>query len=282
LADKSNQLLLEALSRAVADPGGMPLYGHRKTPGLFSTSAAAKQAAQRCLADGYLRLVGNDTRGRSSRETYAITEKGLSHLLSQTSPKHVLEDLLRALDARQTQIGELVAAAQQWRAGTEELRTSVVKVLEEIVKPADPSARISGPTPSGNGSDAWLAEVVGCLSQRQASGASGDCPLPELYRRACSTSPNLSIGHFHDGLRRLHEQERIYLHPWTGPLYEISEPALALMIGHEIAYYASIRQVLGVSGQRSGVRGQRSEVRGQGSGVRGQGSGMRINGQPAC
>jgi hypothetical protein len=52
---------------------------------------------------------------------------------------------------------------------------------------------------------------------------------------------SLTIGHFHDTLRELHEQEKIYLHPWTGPLYEMAEPAYALLAGHEIAFYASIR-----------------------------------------
>ena len=42
-------------------------------------------------------------------------------------------------------------------------------------------------------------------------------------------------------LRRLHAEERIYLHPWTGPLCELPQPPLALLVGHEIAYYASAR-----------------------------------------
>ena len=62
------------------------------------------------------------------------------------------------------------------------------------------------------------------------------------------TVPAPTIGHFHDSLRRLHEQEKIYLHPWTGPLYEIPEPPYALLVGHEIAYYASIRKADGVAG----------------------------------
>jgi hypothetical protein len=61
-----------------------------------------------------------------------------------------------------------------------------------------------------------------------------------LYRRACQTH-TLSIGQFHDVLRRLHERDQVYLHPWTGPLYAMPEPQVALLVGHEIAYYASIR-----------------------------------------
>jgi len=71
--------------------------------------------------------------------------------------------------------------------------------------------------------------------------ALSDCPLPELYRRLRAESPRLTIGQFHDRLRRMHQDEQIYLHPWTGPLYAIPEPAFALLVGHEIAYYASLR-----------------------------------------
>ncbi len=79
------------------------------------------------------------------------------------------------------------------------------------------------------------------LVEWQASGASEDFPLPELYRRAQPTAPGLSLGGFHDALRRLHEAGRIYLHPWTGPLHALPEPSFALLVGHEIAYYASLR-----------------------------------------
>ena len=85
--------------------------------------------------------------------------------------------------------------------------------------------------------------MLSYLGRRQEAGASEDCPLPELFRHARQSSPGLTIGHFHDGLRRLHERGQVYLHPWTGPLYDLPEPAYALLVGHEIAYYASIRAV---------------------------------------
>src|SRR5260370_507805 len=80
-----------------------------------------------------------------------------------------------------------------------------------------------------------------CSAITKSPAASGDCPLPELFRRLNDSHRDLSIGVFHDGLRQLHEQHRVYLHPWTGPLYELPEPPFALLIGHEIAYYASAR-----------------------------------------
>jgi hypothetical protein len=80
--------------------------------------------------------------------------------------------------------------------------------------------------------------ILDALEQWQATGSNSDCPLPELYRHA---APFLTLGLFHDGLRSLHEQHRIYLHPWTGPMCEIPQPECALLVGHEVAYYASLR-----------------------------------------
>jgi hypothetical protein len=89
--------------------------------------------------------------------------------------------------------------------------------------------------------ESWPGEVLSFLKRRQDQGALGDCPLPDLYGEARRLVPTLTIGQFHDGLRTLHQRAQIYLHPWTGPLYELPEPTLALLAGHEVAYYASFR-----------------------------------------
>ncbi|HXG09042.1 MAG TPA: hypothetical protein VNK04_04570 [Gemmataceae bacterium] len=234
MADKSMPLILTALSRAAADPVGLPLHGTRTAPGLFAATAAGKLAAQRCKEEGYLRVLRTETRGKAALEVCTITEKGLAYLLAQTSPRQVLEDLVRALQSRQAQADELLAVARQMQEGLEALRATAEKVLEQVSRPAS-----VGPAASANGAETWPAAALACLARWEASGASEDCPLPELYRQ---TAASLTIGQFHDGLRRLYEQAQIYLHPWTGPLYEIPEPPYALLIGHEIAYYASLRR----------------------------------------
>jgi hypothetical protein len=239
MADKSTQLVLAALSRAVADPTGVPLHGGKAAPGLFAANATGKQAAQLCKDQGYLRVVQTETRGKTTVELCAVTEKGLAYLLSQVSPKQVLEDFVRTLEARQSQTGELLMIARQMQAGIDALKMTAEKVLQQVQKPATPSA---GPAHSTNGCETWQPAILSLLARWQDAGATEDYPLPELYRQARQQAPSLSIGHFHDGLRRLHDQGQIYLHPWTGPLYDIPEPPYALLIGHEIAYYVSIRR----------------------------------------
>ncbi len=81
---------------------------------------------------------------------------------------------------------------------------------------------------------------MACLAEwAESAGASQDCPLPDLYRRLIAADSALTIGAFHDRLRQLNAARRVYLHPWTGPLYALPEPAMALLVGHEVAYYAS-------------------------------------------
>jgi hypothetical protein len=234
VADKSSQLVLDALSRAATDPTGLPLHGSKSSPGLFPISPPARLAAQRCVEEGLLRVVRTEAKGKSPLQYCAVTEKGLAHLLDQVSPRRVLEDLVRTLETREGQVAELVETARRWQAGLATLKEVTERALRRLEKPPG-----IVPSASGNGSTLCCRQIVACLAAWQGSG---DHPLPELYRRTCETAPALTIGQFHDGLRLLYSQEQLYLHPWTGPLYDLPEPAYALLVGHEIAYYASLRK----------------------------------------
>jgi hypothetical protein len=251
VADKSLQLVLTALSRAAA--AGAPLHGGKAAPGLFPATAAGKQAAQRCRDEGYLHPVAvpAPARTRSAKaERWAITDKGLAYLLTQVSPRPVLEDLVRALEARHGQLAELLALARQSQADVEAMKARAEKVLAHVgagEPPAGPAHRLNALYENfrgaANGQGDTLPQVVlGELSRWAPSGASEDCPLPELFRRLRAQAPGLTLGAFHDALRQLHDAGQVYLHPWTGPLYDVPEPACALLVGHVIAYYASKKE----------------------------------------
>ena len=276
MADKSSQLVLSALSRTFANPAGLPLHSGKATPGLFPNTAAGKQAAQRCLQDGFLRSAAPDSdsdpagyeptagglatttskKAKATPELYRITEKGTAWLLSQASPREVIEDFVRVLEARQTQMGDLLILVRQMQTSFEQLRANAEKVLQYVRQPgalslfknADESQPNYFWQPEANsgaerGDEAidWSALVLDHLAKWQGAG-SEDCPLPELYQQVNGWKPGMSIGRFHDALRQLVETNRIYLHPWTGPMYELPEPAFALLVGHEVAYYASYRK----------------------------------------
>ncbi|MFL5339321.1 MAG: hypothetical protein ACJ8F7_04060 [Gemmataceae bacterium] len=278
MADKSTRLILDALSRAATAPDGLPLFGAKASPGLFPSNAAARAAAQRCKDDGYLQVL--ELADKPARELCGITDKGRTWLLHQVSPRQVLEDFVRVLEDRQKQADDLIAAARRMAASLDSLKTTVEQ-LRPLVQPSangqvhhlhgepngePPSVRtrVSPPhaTTESNslsteqsvsarrnetrvltdgGSPDLATDILAQLEQWHAA-SSGDCPLPELYRGLKTSYPELSIGAFHDGLRELHARNWLYLHPWTGPLYDLPEPPFALLVGHEIAFYASHKE----------------------------------------
>jgi hypothetical protein len=246
VADKSQQLLLTALSRAAA-AAGTPLHGGKSSPGLFPATAAGKQAAQRCRDEGYLLPLG--PAGAKAPERWAITDKGLAYLQAQVSPRPVLEDLVRALEARQGQVEELLALARKAQADVEAMKAAAAKVLAHVTAAEPPAgyphnlnALYQTFRGGANGErDVLPRAVLGELSRWVPSAAPEDCPLPELFRRLQAQEQGVTLGAFHDALRQLHDAGQVHLHPWTGPLYDIPEPAYALLVGHVVAYYASGR-----------------------------------------
>lgn len=243
MADKSTQLILSALARAAAEPSGLPLHAHKNEPGLFPATGTARTAAERARNDGLIRITDDPVRGR---EVCALTEKGMQFLVRNASPRQVLEDFVRALEDRQAAIDTMASNIEAMSTGLQDLRAAVEHVLPRLTEPGHTNGAVR-PRPSTNGdasahrNDGLIADIKARLSEwHAAAGASQDCPLPDLYRRL-ESGVGTTIGRFHDALRQLHDDHQIYLHPWTGPLYALPEPVFALLIGHEVAFYASIR-----------------------------------------
>ena len=222
MADKLTPLLLSALARAATAPAGTPLTGPRAT-GLFPNTAAAKPAMTKAVADGLLTPVAADR--------YAATPAGLDFLARQGDPKQVLDDFVRVLESRETEVAGLVSTAGRL---ADELRG-----LKAVVGRLAPNGK---PTPRPFDPDELADATLARLTDWGLSAAAGqDCPLPDLYRAlACREVPP-TVGQFHDTLRTLHAANKVYLHPWTGPLYALPEPSYALLVGHNVAYYASSR-----------------------------------------
>lgn len=254
MADKLTQQIVEALSKAAADPAGLPLFAARSEPGLFA--GTAKAAAQKCLADKLLRPLRSETKGKTVRELYGPTEAGWEFLLAAVNPKQVLEDFVRVLEERQAAVDDLLATARHMADSLQGLKEAVSRVLpqvcanriaaplrdldrEELFEPIPASPRHNGVAVVAASAAIDLAQLLlERLRDWSASANAGeDCPLPELFAMAGGAS----LGEFHDNLRKLHAAGAIYLHPWTGPLHELPDPACALLVGHGVAYYASVR-----------------------------------------
>ena len=244
MADRSSQLILEALGRAALEPDGVALVANRGETGLFPATAASKALADRCREEGLLRLVRSETQGKNVREICQITEKGMLHLVREVSPKHLLEDFLRVLESRQDEIDSLAGTLGRMQESLGGMRSILAQVLPRMSPNSAPPVPTNAPTPTAlarTRADTLISTVKSQLAEWHATaGASQDCPLPQLYRCVHAVSAP-SVGEFHDILRLLHADNQVWLHPWTGPLYAMPEPAMALLVGHEIAYYGSLR-----------------------------------------
>jgi len=238
MADKSTQLMIDALSRAAVDPQGVALFGSKTEPGLFPPTTSAKIAAQRCVEEGYLSVLRHESRGKATREVCVLTDKGMSYLVRQGCPRQVVEDFLRTLELRETHVGQLVQQATQMADSLRSMRSAVEQILPRL---HDQPTTHDATSSNGNGTQTpplWTAVLAYLAEWHSRLGQSQDCPLPDLYAHL-DAAP--TIGEFHDCLRLLHDEHQVYLHPWTGPLYQMPQPAFALLIGHEIAYYISRR-----------------------------------------
>ncbi len=188
----------------------------RREPGLFPATAAGRHAADRACAAG----IFEPAAARPGH--FVLSDRGREAVLADSPPRDLLEDIARAVESRRSQLEELIRATTTMRAEWLALSRLLADALA-----SDPRTDAE-----------WSAEVTAVLADWRAPG---DCPLPELFARLRQKYDGLTIGQFHDRLRRLHESGAIYLHPWTGPLYTLPEPSFALLVGHEIAYYASRR-----------------------------------------
>jgi hypothetical protein len=225
VADKLTQQIVESLSLAAASPAGTPLFASKSEPGLFP--GPAKAAAQKCLTDRLIHIVRSEPKGKLPRELYGLTEAGWDFLLAAVNPKQVLEDFVRVLEQRQGEVSELLDTARHMAGSLQGLKDAVARVLPQVS-----ANRIAAPEPMKL-TDTILDQLV-----LWSASAGEDCSLAVLFRRL---QPRPTHGEFHDALRSLHAAGSIYLHPWTGPLSELPDPACALLVGHGVAFYASCR-----------------------------------------
>ncbi|QVL30479.1 hypothetical protein KIH39_16650 [Telmatocola sphagniphila] len=235
MADRATKLILDALTRASTEPDGMPLFSSKSEEGLFPSTAVAKTTAERCREDGLFTFQTSS----GNREVATLSEKGLQYLLHHSNPRQVLEDFVRILEQRQREVDSI----SNHLLGLKKTIEGMHSTLREL------KVRFSTPSSGTNGHVAKLLEksddavetqqiLLKNLQAWRNENAAQDIPLPKLYQQTMSEPDKL--GAFHDALRKLHEQGKIALHPWTGPLYALPEPAFALLIGHEIAYYANV------------------------------------------
>jgi hypothetical protein len=248
MTDRVTEVLIAALKETLADPSAeWRLYKSGKLAGLFpGRGGTGGEAAARALDDGLLEVARSEAKGKTLIEWVRLTPRGIDFLNECESPAralHGLRDALRAnqqavpvwLDEMQATLraldARLAADAQKWQQRLDALTRRVEETLRRL-DAAEPPPEVSRAFP-------WAADALTYLDRRRGGGVPGDCPLPELFSALARDHTELSVGVFHEGLRRLRERRALRLVPARAGT-ELSQPEFALLDGGAVLYYAAL------------------------------------------
>jgi hypothetical protein len=245
--DRIEFVVIQALKQALAEPGEQRLYRSGKLPGLFPTRTGANAlAATDAVSAGLLEIVRTEQKGKLTVEWARITPAGVSFLHAHESPRAVMQELRAALQTTQAGVPIWLEGMQREvqtlsdRLGEEMDRLlhrldALARRVEEALRRVD--ADVPALEDGVVRAVPWAADVLFYLDRRRQSGATGDCPLPELFKAVRERQPNVSLSEFHDGLRRLDDLRALTLKPFEGTPGEMSEPEYALLDGANVLYY---------------------------------------------
>jgi hypothetical protein len=208
----SESMIREGLSKAALYPDGLDIHSSKGSLGLFLSNKNGKAACIQCLNEGWIQNLDDSSKAK-------ITDEGWSRLRKDPRLDLVLSDWLRLLDTWKDQERAILQRVKENIARLDHLSEALNRLLSSEDSQIDLPIEMHMKHLSENGMDV---------------------PLPQLWESIRIHYPRLTLGEFHDSLRRLRTENRIHLHAWTGPLQEIPCPDVALMAGHDIAYYASL------------------------------------------
>jgi len=249
MADRLTETLLDALKMALAAPGEERLFRAGKLTGLFpGRIGVCAEAAAKALHDGLLEITRTETKGKRVIEWAKLTPRGLEFLHDHESPVralHELRDVLRTTqDGLPTWVAEMRQAlvAQSERLAEDARRFHArLDALAQRVEEALHRLETKGPNlpPGITAAAPWASNALAYLDHRRLTGANGHCPLPELFNALVTKYPELSVGAFHDGLRRLQCERVLRLVPFAGAPSDLPEPEYAILDGAALLYYAT-------------------------------------------
>ena len=229
-----------ALSRAAVDRIPRKLFGTAKSPGIFQGSGQKqKLAAAKCLENGWLEGTGDFVgTGKSKQETFRVTESGVEFAMENAEIPSLLKDLLMANDSQRETLQQV---ATQLRILSEAVpaQHDLLLYLKQSarISPALPNGSMNPPPPTLAIGQEWLHQIVTYVTQYRKQHPHRSCTFAELYRDVAAPA-GATIGQFHDGLRQLAQQRKIWLEPWTGAMSDLDQDHLALVQGKEMKFYA--------------------------------------------
>ncbi len=136
-----------------------------------------------------------------------------------------MRSTLRSLDERLTE------EARHWSQRLEGL----TRLVEDTLRRLEASAPL---LPADVAEDhPWAIDALNYLDRRRNGGAPHPCPFPELFTAVTRQQPQLGIGTFHEGLRRLNDCRAVHLQP-ADNLSDLLQPEFALLDAGQVLYFA--------------------------------------------
>lgn len=244
---RRTEILLDALKAAIAVPGEHRLFRAGKLPGLFpSRAGTSADAALLAISDGLLETVRTETRGKVVTEWVCRTPKAVGFVHDHDSPKAVLREMREVLHAARSGVSPWMADAKAelaaMSAKIEEHATATLKRLDDLAERVEAALRRAESqrpaVTAGVGQVVpWALDALEYLDRRKVGGATGDCPLPELFHALRVKTPVLAVGDFHDGLKRLHDVRAVRLTPAGESAWAITEPEYAAVVDGQLMYW---------------------------------------------
>lgn len=245
---------LEALACLIGDSSPRVMHGSKTVAGVFpGASAAYKAAAKVCLERDWLEPVGQTTGKGKNQSLYRLSVAGLQAVLEQNDPGKLLHGLRDQVSQLQNRTAELTGfvrdklvelSGQVGSLGSNmEQLTLVIEQAAKRVKPID-VMQMSQPAPevqsNGAGDVGWHDEVIELVKEQKQQNSFQRLTLPQLFSMLRIKHPQLTLGQFHDGLRKLQDDRRIRLGPFTQALATIDDPRTALFLDREVKYYVDL------------------------------------------
>ncbi len=245
---KLAEVLLDAVKKAVAEPGEHRLYRAGKLAGLFPIRTGIyAEAALAAITEGLLETVRTETKGKMIVEWVRVTPKGVAFVHDRDSPKAVLRELREVIGQTRAGVPLWMDDAKQMidavserfeRQSSEMLRRLdwLAERVDSALRRAD-LARTLLPDPLTK-LVPWANDALAYLDRRTEAGAAGACPLDELFDAIGDQTATLTVPEFHTGLQRLHHAYAIRLMTSSGTTTEAqTDPEYALLVGNELCSF---------------------------------------------
>jgi hypothetical protein len=246
---RRTELLLDALKAALATPGEHRLFRSGKLHGLFPfRTGLSSEAALFAIRERLLETLRTETKGKLVVEWVRATPRAVGFVHENDSPRSVLRELKDVLRATRAGVPEWMAEAKQelaaLSANFEERAAAMLARLDDLAKRVEGALRraeTGGPAVGESVARVvpWAMEALEYLDRRNTSGATGDCPLPELFHAVCVRFPELTLPAFQDGVRRLHDVRAVRLARVNDSEVGMIEPEYAMVIDGQMMYWVA-------------------------------------------